>query len=80
VWVVRIDGQQEGASQSLFTEYHLGGSHPVWISNGRWLAFSRELEGGGTGAWAAQTGTWGLIRIALPPDADVVGWIDPSGS
>jgi Tol biopolymer transport system component len=78
VWVVRIDGQQEGASQSLFTEYHLGGSHPVWISNGSWLAFSRELEGEGTSAWAAQTGTWGLIRLDLPSDAYITGWLSPA--
>lgn len=80
VWVVRTDGQQEGASQSLFTEYHLGGSRPVWVSNGGWLAYSRGLEGEGAGAWAAQVGTWGLIRLALPPDGYVVDWISPSES
>jgi hypothetical protein len=79
VWVVRVGEQQEDSSPSLFTEYHLGGGQPVWISNGSWLAFSRELEGGGMGAWAAQTGTWGLIRLDLPPDAYIVDWIDPSG-
>jgi Tol biopolymer transport system component len=80
VWVVRTDGQQEGASQSLFTEYHLGGSRPVWVSNGGWLAYSRGLEGEGTSAWAAQVGTWGLIRLALPPDAYIIDWISPSES
>jgi Tol biopolymer transport system component len=78
VWVVRADGQQEEEYQSLFTEYHLGGSHPVWISDGRWLAFRRTLDDGGTSSWVAQVGTWGLIRLALPPDAYVVDWISPS--
>jgi len=78
VWVVRADREQGKEYQSLFTEYHLGGSHPVWISNGRWLAFNRALQDGGTSSWATQVGTWGLIRLALPPDAYIVDWISPS--
>ena len=79
VWVVRTGGRQGEEHQSLFTEYHLGGSRPVWISNGRWLAFNRDTQDGGTSSWAAQVGTWGLIRFALPPDAYIVDWISPSG-
>ncbi|MDY7078394.1 MAG: hypothetical protein SXV54_15865 [Chloroflexota bacterium] len=75
VWVVRADGQYEEGSPSLFTEYYLGGSHPVWSPDGRWLVFNRTLQDGGTSYWAAQTGTWGLIRLNLPPDAYVVDWI-----
>jgi len=80
VWVVRTDGQQGEEYQSLFTEYHLGGSDPVWVSDGRWLAFHRALDDGGTSSWVAQVGTWGLVRLALPPDAYVVDWISPSSS
>ena len=80
VWVVRADGQQEAGDQSLFTEYYLGGSHPVWISDGGWLAFNRALPGEGPSSWAAQTGVWGLIRLALPSDAYIVDWIAPSGN
>jgi hypothetical protein len=80
VWVARVgEGQGEG-HQSLFTEYHLGGSEPVWSPDGRWLAFHRVLDEGGTGPWLAQVGTWGLIQLALPPDAYVVEWLDPAGS
>jgi Tol biopolymer transport system component len=78
LWVLHTAEEPEEDSPSLFTEYHLGGGHPVWVSNGRWLAFSRAMPDGGTSAWAAQAGTWGLIRLALPPDAHVVDWISPS--
>ena len=80
VWVVRTDEQPPEGYQSLFTEYHLGGSCPVWVSDGRWLAFHRALDDGGTSSWVAQVGTWGLVRLALPPDAYVVDWISPSGN
>ena len=80
VWVVRADRQQEAEDQSLFTEYYLGGNYPVWISNGGWLAFNRTLPGEDPSSWAAQTGTWGLIRLDLPSDAYIVDWINPPGN
>jgi hypothetical protein len=78
VWVVRVDSRGEEGYPSLFTEYHLGGYHPVWSADGRWLVFHRALPDGTMGVWAAQAGTWGLIRFALPPDAYIVDWISPS--
>ena len=80
VWVVWVGGQREEGDPPLFTEYHLGGHHPVWISDGRWLAFHRALPDGTMGAWAAQIGTWGVIRFALPPDAYIVDWMNPFGN
>lgn len=78
VWVLRADGQQGEKYQFLFTEYHLGGSHPIWASNGSWLAFNRALQDEGTSSWVAQVGTWGLVRLNLPPDACVVDWVSSS--
>ncbi len=77
VWVVLVDDQGERGYTSLFTEYHLGGHNPVWSSDGRWLVFHRALPDGTLGVWAAQTGLWGLIRFALPPDAYIVDWMSP---
>jgi Tol biopolymer transport system component len=75
VWVVRADGRQEEGYEYLFTEYHLGGDHPVWSPDGGWLAFNRVLQDGGRSSWVAQVGTWGLVRLALPPGAYVVDWV-----
>jgi Tol biopolymer transport system component len=67
VWVVQADGQGEPA--------HMGGRHPVWSPDGRWLALSdpASVEGG---HWMADAGTWYLLALDLPRDAQIVDWID----
>jgi Tol biopolymer transport system component len=69
IWVARADGQREEA-------IHLGGRHPVWSPDGHWLALSNPSPDQ-PGHWMASVGSWNLLALDLPPDAQVVGWIDP---
>ena len=68
MWVVQADEQEEG--------YHLGGGHPVWSPDGRWLVFSRALQDGEMRSWLAWAGMWTVHRLDLPPDAYVVDWVN----
>jgi len=71
VWVVRVDGQQQ-------EKYRLGqGSSPAWSPDDHWVVFDHVPEAGEPGIWVAEMGTWGLYRIGLPPEARLVGWVDP---
>ena len=70
VWVVRADGQGEET-------VHLGGSHPVWSPDGHWLAVS-DATPDGPGHWMASAGSWNLLALDLPLDAQIVDWIDPT--
>jgi hypothetical protein len=70
VWVVRADGQGEET-------VHLGGRHPVWSPDGHWLALSDPAPDK-SGHWMADVGSWTLLALDLPPDAQVVDWISPS--
>jgi Tol biopolymer transport system component len=69
-WVVRADGQREEV-------VYLGGHHPVWSPNGYWLALSDPTPDK-PGHWMANVGSWNLLALALPHDAQIVDWIDPS--
>jgi len=71
LWVVRADGEQQEA-------HRLGSeSSPAWSPDGHWVAFDAAPEGREPGIWIAEMGTWDLYRIGLPPEARLVGWIDP---
>ncbi len=69
IWVARADGQGEAT-------VYLGGRHPIWSPDGRWLALSGPAPDQ-PGHWIASVGSWSLLALALPLDAQVVDWIDP---
>jgi Tol biopolymer transport system component len=71
VWLVQADGQGEET-------VHLGGSHPVWSPDGYWLALS-DPSPDKPGHWMAAVGSWTLLALDLPPDAQIVDWISLSG-
>jgi len=70
VWVARADGQGEET-------VYLGGSHPVWSPDRHWLALSNPTPEQ-PGHWMASVGSWNLLALDLPPDAQIVSWIDPT--
>jgi Tol biopolymer transport system component len=69
VWVVHVNGQEE---------HRLGwGGTPVWSPDGRWLAFGHMSAEGVPGVAAAETATWELRPVSLPPgNAYLLDWID----
>jgi Tol biopolymer transport system component len=74
VWAVQAEGP-EGRVIYL-AGGHPGGWSPAWSPDGQWLAFSGS-SGGEGGHWLAEVGRWGLLRLDLPPTAQIVDWIDP---
>ena len=68
LWVASIEGDAQEAR-------HLGGGQPVWSPDGQWLAF----RGRESGHWLVQPGSWHPLALDLPPDVDLVDWIDPFG-
>jgi Tol biopolymer transport system component len=68
VWVVRADGQNQ-------VPVHLGGSQPIWSPDGHWLAL-RDLATDRPGHWMADVGSWSLLALDLPTDAEILAWID----
>jgi hypothetical protein len=69
VWVVRADGQADAA--------YVAGHQPVWSPDGHWLALSDPASGEG-GHWLAEAGSWYLLALDLPPEAQILDWIDLS--
>jgi Tol biopolymer transport system component len=66
LWVAHLERAEQEA-------YHLGGGQPVWSPDGQWLA----LRGRESGHWLVQPGSWNPLALDLPPDVDLVDWIDP---
>jgi Tol biopolymer transport system component len=66
LWIIRGNGQEERliayGENRLYTL-------PVWSPDGRELAAGRTLY---------EVGTWRAHPLALPPDAEVVAWINPA--
>ena len=69
LWVVRADENGDD-------ERYLGpGRDPVWSPNGRWLAFS-DVPLAAAECWIVELATWRAHPLALPPGAELEGWID----
>ncbi len=65
-WVVRADGLQE-------EECRLAGDCAAWSPDGQQIALSGATEE--AGPWLATAPDFGLQAMALPPEAQIVGWI-----
>jgi hypothetical protein len=65
LWVVPVNAPQD--------EHLLRGdpvvAYPVWSPDSRWLVSKNMLY---------EVGTWHAQPLALPPDAEVVAWINPA--
>jgi Tol biopolymer transport system component len=66
LWVTRVDGQEE---RLITSEGNRGYVSPVWSPDGRWLIAGRALY---------EAGIWQAQPLALPSDAEVVAWINPT--
>jgi Tol biopolymer transport system component len=78
-WLAFIGENQDETQQGVWIA-NLGGYEkkfiplkrlrmPVWSLDGRWLAAGRTLY---------EVGTWQSQLLDLPPDAEVVAWINPA--
>ncbi len=68
-WVVRADGLQQ-------EEYHLAGDSAAWSPDGQRIALSGATPDE-TGPWLAAAPDFSLQAMALPAEAQIVGWITP---